>query len=87
MPSNVPHEAANAKLDKLGVGAATTGSSLPSLSKSKERKETSTPRKSLETKAKEAVSKRRTRNPKADLNLASDQASLVCSVTRKKNKR
>jgi hypothetical protein len=48
---------ANTRLDKLGVGAATTGSSLPSLSKSKERKETSTPRKSLETKAKETVKK------------------------------
>jgi hypothetical protein len=59
MPSNVPHKepSANTKLDKLGVGAATTGSSLPSLSKSKERKETSTPRKSLETKAKETVKK------------------------------
>jgi hypothetical protein len=59
MPSNVPHKelSANTKLDKLGVGAATTGSSLPSLSKSKERKETSTPRKSLETKVKETVKK------------------------------
>lgn len=49
---------ANAKLDKLGVGAATTGASLPSLSKSKERKETSAPpRKSLETKVKETLKK------------------------------
>lgn len=49
---------ANAALDKLGVGAATTGASLPSLSKSRDRKETSAPpRKSLETKAKETIKK------------------------------
>ncbi|ERF73484.1 hypothetical protein EPUS_04107 [Endocarpon pusillum Z07020] len=46
------------KYNKLGVGAATTGSSLPGLSKSKERKETSAPpRKSLETKVKETLKK------------------------------
>ncbi|KAF7508708.1 hypothetical protein GJ744_008955 [Endocarpon pusillum] len=46
------------KYNKLGVGAATTGSSLPILSKSKERKETSAPpRKSLETKVKETLKK------------------------------
>ena len=81
---------ANAKLDKLGVGAATTGSSLPSLSKSKERKETSTPRKSLETKVKETL--RKDRKDKADTSSASssdaekkDKKSKSRSQSRKRS--
>ena len=49
---------ANAALDKLGVGAATMGASLPTLSKSRDRKETSAPpRESADTKAKETLKK------------------------------